>query len=221
MNFITKNKKIIIISASVMLALALMIGIGVAVGIAVHNSPKNVVKRISKTLSEVEANKYVCRIEYTLDGITLKGEYTLTVTESDGKKSAELSYKYDRLNAVGESDEFISEITGTLYAKGDDEVGELKDSAIVWENGVLPSKIPSLEINTDNFESFSAEAKDEVLSLEAVLKNGLPTESVSGAKITLSCNEKSSEIVTLTLEYTDAYGAKVSAVYTYVNENSK
>ncbi len=221
MNFITKNKKMIIISAAVIAAIVLVTIAGILIGKAIYNSPKNIVKRISEAASEFETSEYACHIEYTLNGITLKGEYILTVSESDGEKSAELSYRYDKLNAIGESDDFISEISGTLYARGEDEVGELKDSAIVWESGVIPSGIPKLDISTDIFESFEASAKDGILSLEGTLKKDLPAEGIDGARLTISCDEKNAEVISLTLEYTDPHGAKVTAVYSYSGGTAK
>ena len=147
MNFIRKNKKIIIISAAAAAVLVLSVVVGILIGNFAGSSQKNIVKQIAQTTSDFEANRYVCNIEYSLGGITLKGEYILTVSNSDEGKSAELSYRYDKLSAIGESDEFISEISGVLYARGENEIGELKDSAIVWESGVVPSDISPLEIS--------------------------------------------------------------------------
>lgn len=221
MNFIRKNKKTIIISSIVAAVLVLATVVGILIGISVGNSPKNIVKKIAKTTSEFDAYKYVCNIEYSSGGITLKGEYILTVSGSDGKKSAELSYRYDKLSAIGESDEFISEVSGTLYAKGEDEVGELKESAIVWESGVLPSDISPLEISADMFEDFSAKNEDGALSLEGTLKKDILGKGISGARLTASCSEKDTKVISLTLEYTDEYGAKVRAVYNYSCEEGK
>ena len=219
MNFITKNKKIIIISAVVLVSIVLLTVAGVLIGHAIYNTPKNIVKRIAQTVSDFEAYEYVCNIKYVTDEVTLKGEYTLTVeTDSDGKKSAELSYRYDKLNTIGESDEFISEISGTLYANGENEVGQLKDSAIVWESGVVPSDISPLEISADVFESFDAKDEDGKLLLEGVLKKDV-FEGTSDAKLTVECNEKDTKNILITLEYTDEYGARVRAVYNYFVQN--
>ena len=215
MNFIIKNKKTIIISAVAATALVLAIVLGIVIGNLIGNSPKNILKKIAQTASEFDADQYVCNIEYLSGGVTLKGEYTLTLIESDGEKHAELSYKYDKLNTVGESDEFISEISGTLYARGEDEVGELKDSAIVWESGVVPSKISLLELSYDVFESFSAKNEDGKLFLEGVLLKDILGKGISNAKMTVSCHAKDPKAISITLEYTDEYGARVQAGYEY------
>jgi hypothetical protein len=216
-----KNKKIIIISAVLLALVALLTVAGILIGSSMHNSPKNIVKRIAQTVSDFEAHSYVCNIKYVTDEVTLKGEYTLTVEiDSDGKNNAELKYRYDKLNAIGESDEFISEISGTLYAKGENEVGQLKDSAIIWEGGVVPSDISPIEISADIFESFDAKDEDGVLSLEGTLKKDVLGKGISDARLTVSCAEKDTKTVLITLEYTDGYGARVRAVYSYFVQNS-
>lgn len=172
-------------------------------------------KKIAEITSGFEADQYTCSIEYSLGEITLNGEYVLMVFESDGQKSAELSYKYDKLNAIGESDDFISEISGQLYARGEDEIGQLKDSAIVWESGVVPSDISVLEISEAVFESFNTKEEDGKLFLEGDLKKDVLGKGISDAKLTISCYEKDTKTVSLTLEYTDEYGARVSAEYIY------
>jgi hypothetical protein len=155
----------------------------------------------------------------SLGEITLNGEYVLMVSESDGQKSAALTYKYDKLNAIGESDDFISEISGTLYAKGENEVGQLKDSAIIWEGGVVPSDISPIEISADIFESFDAKDEDGVLTLEGTLKKDVLGKGISDARLTLECAEKDTRMILITLEYTDGYGARVRAVYSYFVQN--
>ncbi|MBQ1225612.1 MAG: hypothetical protein IIX75_00820 [Clostridia bacterium] len=215
MNFIKKNRKIIIISATVLALLVLTIVVGIFIGKPVSDKPKSTLEKIAETVSDFSADKYVCNIEYSTDLITLRGEYILTVSESDAEKSAELSYKYDKLNAIGESDDFISEISGKLYARGESEIGQLKDSAIVWESGVVPSDISPIEISADIFESFDAKDEDGVLSLEGTLKKDVLGKGISDARLTVSCAEKDTKTVLITLEYTDEYGARVRAMYNY------
>lgn len=218
MDFFRKNKKIIIISAIVAAALILTIVIGILIAVSGGGKPKSTLEKIAEITSGFEADQYTCSIEYSLGEITLNGEYVLMVFESSGQKSAELSYKYDKLNAIGESDEFISEISGTLYAKGDDEVGQLKDSAIVWESGVVPSDISPIKISEDIFESFDAKDEDGVLSLEGTLKKDVLGKGISDARLTVECAEKDTKTVLITLEYTDGYGARVRAVYNYTGK---
>lgn len=215
MDFIRKNKKIIIISAIVAAALILTIVIGILIAVSSGDTPKSTLEKIEETVSGFKADKYVCSIEYSTDILTLKGEYILTVNESSGEKSAELSYRYDKLSAIGESDDFISEVSGTLYAKGDDEVGTLKDSAIVWESGVVPSDISPIKISEDIFESFDTKNEDGVLTLEGTLKKDALGKGISDARLTVECAEKDTKTVLITLEYTDEYGARVNAVYNY------
>lgn len=215
MSFIRKNKKTIIISAAVLTVLVLATVVGILIGKSDGDKPKSTLEKMAEITSVFDADIYVCNIEYSVSGITLKGEYILTVNESDGQKSASLSYKYDKLSAIGESDEFISEVSGTLYAKGEDEVGELKDSAIVWESGVVPSDISPLEISEGMFESFTAKDEDGFLSLEGTLKKDILGKGINDAKLTVGCAEKDTKSVSLTLEYTDEYGARVCAVYNY------
>ena len=216
MNFIRKNKKIIIISAAVVAVLVLATVVGILIGRSGGDAPKSTLEKIAEITAEFDADQYVCKIEYSTDAITLKGEYTLIVeSDPDGKKSAGLTYKYDKLNAIGESDEFISEVSGTLYARGDDEVGELKDSAIVWESGVVPSDISPLDISEYIFEDFRTWEENRTLFLEGTLKEDALSKGISDAKLTVSCYEKDTETVLLTLEYTDEYGARVSAEYVY------
>ncbi|MBQ2251433.1 MAG: hypothetical protein II329_00555, partial [Clostridia bacterium] len=213
MNFMKKNKKIIIISAVLLALVVLLTVAGILIWISAGDSPKSTLKKIAEITSGFEAHSYICNIKYVTDEVTLKGEYTLTVEiDSDGKNNAELKYRYDKLNAIGESDDFISEISGTLYAKGENEVGQLKDSAIVWESGVVPSDISPLEISADVFESFDAKDEDGKLLLEGVLKKDV-FEGTSDAKLTVECNEKDTKTILITLEYTDEYGARVRAVY--------
>lgn len=215
-----KNKKIIIISASVSALLVFAAVVGILIWRSAGDSPKSTLKKIAEITSGFEAHSYICNIKYVTDEVTLKGEYTLTVEiDSDGKKSAELSYKYDKLNAIGESDDFISEISGTLYAKGENEVGQLKESAIVWESGVVPSDISPIEISADIFESFDAKSADGVLSLEGTLKKDILGKGINDARLTVSCAEKDTKIILITLEYTDGHGARVRAVYNYFAQN--
>ena len=215
MNFIKKNKKIII-SASVAAALILAIVVGVLIARSGGDKPKRTLEKIAEITSGFEAHSYVCNIKYVTDEVTLKGEYILTVeSASDGKKSAELKYRYDKLNAIGESDDFVSEISGTLYAKGENEVGQLKDSAIVWESGVVPSDISPLEISEDIFESFDTKNEDGLLTLEGALKKDVLGKGINDARLTVECAEKDTRVILITLEYTDEYGARVRAEYNY------
>ncbi|MBE6607440.1 MAG: hypothetical protein E7633_02620 [Ruminococcaceae bacterium] len=219
MNFIKKNKKIIIISASVVAVLVLATVIGILIARSVADKPKSTLEKIAEITSGFEAHSYGCNIKYVTDEVTLKGEYTLTVEiDLDGQKSAALTYKYDKLNAIGESDDFISEISGTLYAKDENEIGQLKDSAIVWESGVVPSDISPIKISEDIFESFDTKNEDGVLTLEGTLKKGV-LEGISDARLTVECAEKDTRMILITLEYTDEYGARVRAVYSYFVEN--
>ena len=215
MNFFRKNKKIIIISAIVAALLVLAAVVGILIGRSGGEKPKSTLEKIAEITSGFEADQYTCSIEYSLGEITLNGEYVLMVFESDGQKSAALTYKYDKLNAIGESDDFISEISGQLYARGEDEIGQLKDSAIVWESGVVPSDISVLEISEAVFESFNTKEEDGKLFLEGDLKKDVLGKGISDAKLTISCYEKDTKTVSLTLEYTDEYGARVSAEYIY------
>ncbi len=215
MNFFRKNKKIIIISAIVAALLVLAAVVGILIGRSGGEKPKSTLEKIAEITSGFEADQYTCSIEYSLGEITLNGEYVLMVFESDGQKSAALTYEYDKLNAIGESDDFISEISGQLYARGEDEIGQLKDSAIVWESGVVPSDISVLEISEAVFGSFNTKEEDGKLFLEGTLKKDALGKGISDAKLTISCYEKDAKTVSLTLEYTDEYGARVSAEYIY------
>ena len=215
-----KNKKIIIISAVLLALVVLLTVAGILIWRSAGASPKSTLKKIAEITSGFEAHSNICNIKYVTDEVTLKGEYTLTVEiDSDGKNNAELKYRYDKLNAIGESDDFISEISGTLYAKGENEVGQLKDSAIVWESGVVPSDISPIEISADIFESFDAKDADGVLSLEGTLKKDVLGKGISDARLTVECAEKDTKTILITLEYTDGYGARVRAVYSYFVQN--
>ena len=213
MEFITKNKKTIIISSIIIIALILAAVVAILILKSPGDPPKSTLEKIAEISSSFEADQYSCSIEYVTDEVTLKGEYLLTVSASNGKKSAELSYRYDRLSAIGESDEFVSEISGTLYANGENEIGQLKDSAIVWESGVVPSDISPIKIGEEIFEQFKAKNADGLLTLEGVLKKNVLGKGISDARLTVSCAETDTKTVSIILEYTDEYGASVYAEY--------
>lgn len=163
-------------------------------------------------IADSDPEVYLCELEYLIDGVKLCGEYRLTL-EAEKEDRAVLEYRYDRLGRAGEDDSFTVSEEGTLYAKGEDEVGELINGAVVWENGAIASDISPIKLSKESLKSFEITEKDGVRYLEAVLD-----KSVVGyeASCVFECDAQKGDLLKLTLEYTDKYGAKVNATYTYL-----
>lgn len=87
--------------------------------------PKDPFDAFIETLTFDSLTECYYNVSYTESGITLLGEYTAEFSTVEGERSVTLSYAYDKLGAIGESDEMITKMTGNLTARGEKEISEL------------------------------------------------------------------------------------------------
>lgn len=165
---------------------------------------------IADIIAKSNPTAYDCDISYGTADITLYGRYVLLFTEIDGKKCAKLTYEYDKLNEIGASDEFISTLTGTLYARGEGEINEMISSVV---NGDKTAKFALPSIKKDMFESYDITEKGGVITLSGKLK-----EDAGNALISLECDKENRRVSKVLLEYTDEGGAEVLAKYLFSYE---
>ncbi len=206
------KRKITVITVSALCTALLVTALILAPGILKRSSFNSFFEMVSDSSPTL----YGCDISYKLGSITLKGKYELSIADIDGEKCAKLTYEYDKLNEIGEADEFRTKTRGTLYAKGESEVGEMQDSAIVWETGTVPAEIVPLKLSKDMFETFEINEKDgNVITFTGKFTKDALGKGTEDAFVYIECEKGAKRITKLSLKYTDASGAEVSAEYSY------
>ncbi len=207
------KRKITVIIAVSVLSLVLLVTDVIAF---LNLSKRSSFDRFFDIVSDSSPTVYSCDISYKLKDVTLRGKYELSIADIDGEKCARLTYEYDKLNEIGEADRFKSRLGGTLYAKGDSEVGEMKDSAIIWETGTVPADITPLNLTKEMFDSFEIDEKDGgIITFTGKLAKDALEKDIKDAFVYIECEKEAKRITQLIIKYTDKGGASVSAEYVY------
>ena len=223
-----KNKKLIVAAALALLAIVTIV-ISVLVLIPGADTPqtgengdgndaKKALNAFIKNVESSDPTTYDCTVVYTADGITLNGKYRLEISSVYGEKHALLTYEYDRLNEIGESDDFITTVTGSLSAIGDENIGAMTDSAIDISSGRIPLKVAPLALSPDMFKSHGITENGESKVLEATLKDALLGNGTKDILLAIECDAEGGDMTRVSVSYTDPYGASVSVVCIFSSE---
>lgn len=157
---------------------------------------------------------YECDIAYKAGVATLYGRYVMTFATVRGEKCARLEYEYEKLSAVGESDDFISTLSGVHYAKNEQEIDEMLSS--VGSKSGDPTTLLKLEKSL--FKTYEISDKNGLIILSGELCDGALGENTSAATLTLESPKEAGTVSRIKIEYIDAYGAGVRAQYSFSYE---
>ncbi len=157
---------------------------------------------------------YECDIAYKAGGVTLYGRYVMTFATVGTEKCAMLEYEYEKLSEIGESDDFISTVTGTLYAKNEREINEMLSPV-----GIEASDpFTLLKLEKSLFKTYEISDKNGLIILSGELCDGALGENTTGAILTLESPKEGSTVSRIKIEYVDAYGVGVRAQYSFSYE---